>query len=137
MKYVVYIHGASRHLPDYWHPWRDALLPHLGGADVRFHGVVYSDIVNPMMHWMPEWAFRRMVENERAEKGYGPWVIPRTPGILVEVGRQFVSWPRKREAVVQRVVADLDGPLSQTSDVTVICHSFGTIVGPEVCWHWE
>lgn len=137
MKYVVYVHGASRHLPDYSLPWFESLKPHLGGNDVRRVEVLYSDIVNPMMYRVPESIFRRMVERERKKKGYGPWVIPKTPGILAEVGRQFVSWPRKRSEVIQRVVDALDGPLSQTDDVTVICHSFGTIVMPEVCWRWE
>lgn len=137
MKYVVYVHGASRHLPGYSLPWFESLKPFLGDAEVERVEVLYSDIVNPTMHWVPEWAFRRMIEAERRRKGYGDWVIPWAPGILAEVGRQFVSWPNKREEVIQRVVQSLDGPLSQTSDVTVICHSFGTIVMPEVCWHWE
>jgi hypothetical protein len=126
-KHVVYLHGATKQLDGYSAPWAEALKPYLypwNVPSVEFHEINYSDLMSP---WTPDW----WVRMRRWVWDYPPWVTPFGIELADDIGR----WPSLRQRVIERVLETL--LLYSPEDTTVICHSFGTIVMPEVLWALE
>lgn len=129
MKNIVYVHGATRHPQGYSKPWFASLKPYLDRNETyQVHEVNYGDIVSP---WVPEWLAAKRISLYRWLFGYGEWVVP----FGIELIDDAVLWERYRRRVIDRVLETLLPLLGR--DTTVICHSLGGLVMPEVLWHLE
>ncbi|MGL5874096.1 MAG: caspase family protein, partial [Xenococcaceae cyanobacterium] len=155
-RYLVLVHGISKHLQGYSNSWWKALEPHVGqvfgngNLNDRRQEVIWSDLVNTReinsVDEEKKEQLRQEIENiledrqrqEIAVNSGGknlmrniPSVMERGDGFALDDFLVYMLNETMRQRIIDRFTKVVEPLLATDNAIDIICHSWGTVVAYE------